>query len=383
MTEDGRAKIRAVIESLRAHCRQPDERPNDAVWAWRLDEWADQLEVALVEGLEPTVEQAHECDATNIAVAADGRIYCAHCGWNEPTETNEPRDGQAAGDASHGPMSSLSELLRDVEAFLRLTEWSDRNSEDEAGNLLYRIREVALVEGRPAPQPSAVAIALRDLIDAIPESTLEADPPLRAWVNYAEEALRGAEGRAAPQPLDAKYEAMLLDIETRIFYAETSVQTLAESARLLKQKLRGAEGRSETTHDQDAARTTENVYPRHEPSDQPDSAEHRPSARPTPMGDGAEGRRDRAAQERNRPTETEAEGAAVGRPEGPDWKTAALLKDRTRRAIRDRAKAGESVSELATDYGVPETFITHLLAWQLFGDDSPGGRPGNVSVSIG
>lgn len=26
----------------------------------------------------------HECDATNIAVAADGRMYCAHCGWNDP-----------------------------------------------------------------------------------------------------------------------------------------------------------------------------------------------------------------------------------------------------------------------------------------------------------
>lgn len=34
-----------------------------------------------------------------------------------------------------------------------------------------------------------LAGALRDLIDAIPESTLDADPPLLCWVEYAEKAL--------------------------------------------------------------------------------------------------------------------------------------------------------------------------------------------------
>ena len=29
--------------------------------------------------------QDHECDGTNIAVAPDGRQYCAHCGWNDPS----------------------------------------------------------------------------------------------------------------------------------------------------------------------------------------------------------------------------------------------------------------------------------------------------------
>lgn len=27
----------------------------------------------------------HRCDGTNIAQAADGSFYCAHCGWNDPT----------------------------------------------------------------------------------------------------------------------------------------------------------------------------------------------------------------------------------------------------------------------------------------------------------
>jgi hypothetical protein len=26
----------------------------------------------------------HKCDAPNIAQAADGTFYCAHCGWNDP-----------------------------------------------------------------------------------------------------------------------------------------------------------------------------------------------------------------------------------------------------------------------------------------------------------
>ncbi len=50
------------------------------------------------------------------------------------------------------------------------------------------------------------------------------------------------------------------------------------------------------------------------------------------------------------------------------WRDAALMTDRTRRAIRDRIAAGESVASLADDYGVPEQFVTHLGQWQLFQD---------------
>lgn len=53
-----------------------------------------------------------------------------------------------------------------------------------------------------------------------------------------------------------------------------------------------------------------------------------------------------------------------------DWQTAALLKDRTRRAIRDRATAGESHADLATDYGVPLAFVQALCAWQFSADDA-------------
>ena len=50
------------------------------------------------------------------------------------------------------------------------------------------------------------------------------------------------------------------------------------------------------------------------------------------------------------------------------WARAALLKDRTRRAIRDRHGAGEAIADLAQDYGVPDAFIEALVSWQLGGD---------------
>lgn len=70
--------------------------------------------------------------------------------------------------------------------------------------------------------------------------------------------------------------------------------------------------------------------------------------------------------------------AALRDGEASDWQTAALLKDRTRRAIRDRRQAGESIADLAADYGVPEAFVEALCAWQLFGDPAPapGGPEG-------
>ena len=52
------------------------------------------------------------------------------------------------------------------------------------------------------------------------------------------------------------------------------------------------------------------------------------------------------------------------------WRNAALLKDRTRRAIRDRKRAGESVDDLADDYYVPSEFVEAICSWELFGDDS-------------
>jgi hypothetical protein len=50
------------------------------------------------------------------------------------------------------------------------------------------------------------------------------------------------------------------------------------------------------------------------------------------------------------------------------WRRAALLKDRTRRAIRERVSAGEAARLVARDYAVPLPFVRTLCAWQLFGD---------------
>jgi hypothetical protein len=61
---------------------------------------------------------------------------------------------------------------------------------------------------------------------------------------------------------------------------------------------------------------------------------------------------------------------ADGRESGQrtEWRTAAMLKDRTRRAIRERHEAGESDASLASDFGVPVEFIDALCSWQMFAE---------------
>ena len=44
------------------------------------------------------------------------------------------------------------------------------------------------------------------------------------------------------------------------------------------------------------------------------------------------------------------------------WRTASLLKIRTRRAIEERLAAGDTPERLAEDYGVPVAFITTIGA---------------------
>jgi outer membrane murein-binding lipoprotein Lpp len=51
------------------------------------------------------------------------------------------------------------------------------------------------------------------------------------------------------------------------------------------------------------------------------------------------------------------------------WIRAALMKDRTRRAIRERHAAGESYNSLVEDFHVPVKFVIALCIWQ-FGADS-------------
>lgn len=53
------------------------------------------------------------------------------------------------------------------------------------------------------------------------------------------------------------------------------------------------------------------------------------------------------------------------------WKIAALLKDRTRREIRERARIGGKRKhlEIAEDFGVPVEFVDVVASWQMFEDD--------------
>lgn len=55
------------------------------------------------------------------------------------------------------------------------------------------------------------------------------------------------------------------------------------------------------------------------------------------------------------------------------WKLAALLKDRTRREIRERARLSGKAGHLAIaeDYGVPVEFVDGIASLQIFEDDAP------------
>lgn len=64
------------------------------------------------------------------------------------------------------------------------------------------------------------------------------------------------------------------------------------------------------------------------------------------------------------------------------WKVAATLKDRTRREIRRRARAGESLEVIASDYLVPVPFVQLIAAWQMSEDDAPDDDSAEVIVRL-
>lgn len=63
--------------------------------------------------------------------------------------------------------------------------------------------------------------------------------------------------------------------------------------------------------------------------------------------------------------EADAAEMADVRAEVESWKRAALLKNRTRTAIRERVRNGESSATVAEDYGVPVAFVDGITSWQL------------------
>ncbi len=69
-------------------------------------------------------------------------------------------------------------------------------------------------------------------------------------------------------------------------------------------------------------------------------------------------------------------------PRHNPWETAALLKDRTRLAIRERYQAGESIASLAADFMVPEPFVNALVNWQLFGDTAAPIAPDDTPTRL-
>lgn len=63
--------------------------------------------------------------------------------------------------------------------------------------------------------------------------------------------------------------------------------------------------------------------------------------------------------------EADAAEMAALQTEVDIWKRAALLKERTRTAIRERVRNGESSATVADDYGVPVAFVELISSWQL------------------
>jgi hypothetical protein len=51
------------------------------------------------------------------------------------------------------------------------------------------------------------------------------------------------------------------------------------------------------------------------------------------------------------------------------WRIAATLKDRTRREIRRRVRAGEAIDSIAQDFEVPVPFVQLLAAWEMAQDE--------------
>ena len=97
----------------------------------------------------------------------------------------------------------LNRMLSDLWNFMVREDLIDEKLAEEAGpandhESRGRLNIVEIAERVMARQKGALAAvsglleALRDLLDAIPETELEADPPLRSWVNAGREAIAKA-----------------------------------------------------------------------------------------------------------------------------------------------------------------------------------------------
>lgn len=105
--------------------------------------------------------------------------------------------GTVKGKHLQGPWSIELDMIRNgdidvvADGLTGIAHVDCRRSPDE-----QRVpRETALANARLIAASPDLLTALRDLCDAIPETTLAADPPLAAWEKLARGAIAKAEGR--------------------------------------------------------------------------------------------------------------------------------------------------------------------------------------------
>lgn len=99
MTAQTRTALVEIIAAMRAKVQKPDDLDAGSVWAWRLDEWADQL--AAIDAAPPSLPTArevleslraelweHEYDCTeDFSEAIDAKLASLS---SSATETGEP-----------------------------------------------------------------------------------------------------------------------------------------------------------------------------------------------------------------------------------------------------------------------------------------------------
>lgn len=106
-------------------------------------------------------------------------------------------------DALRDGHDRMNQMLSDLWNFMVREDLIDAKLAEEAGpandhesrgrlTIAQVAERVMAGQKRAITAASGLLEALRDLLDAIPDATLEADPPLRSWVNAAREAIAKA-----------------------------------------------------------------------------------------------------------------------------------------------------------------------------------------------
>lgn len=128
----------------------------------------------------------------------DPRVGPTGCGSQPLTAEQQPAQVTDAKRTEHTPGPWRLWLSADDPGCFRL---EGDSPEPHGNNMIIVKRDIGTPNGdegvanaRLIAAAPELLIALRDLIDAIPEPTLVDDPPLRVWVSLAKAVIARAEG---------------------------------------------------------------------------------------------------------------------------------------------------------------------------------------------